>query len=63
MLVLSRRIDQRIRMHTSDGPVVITITRVGGRTVGLGIEAPAAIRIIREELEDRLPRPRVPADG
>ena len=47
MLVLSRKPSERI--HIGDN-IVITIVRVSGQTVRVGIDAPKEIRIMREEL-------------
>jgi carbon storage regulator len=51
MLVLSRRIGERIRIGESVG---VTILNVQGKRVRLGITAPAGTSIIREELRDKL---------
>lgn len=48
MLVLSRRETERLRLGES---IVLTIVRVSGDKVRLGIEAPADLLILREELE------------
>ncbi len=48
MLVLSRRETERLRLGDS---IVLTIVRVSGDKVRLGIEAPADMLILREELE------------
>ena len=48
MLVLSRKECERIRVGDS---IVVTVIRVNGETVRLGIDAPPQVRIIREELE------------
>jgi len=48
MLVLSRKQSQRIRVGTS---IVVTVVRVSGDKVRLGIEAPDGVRVLREELE------------
>ena len=47
MLVLSRRECERIRLGDS---IVITVIRVAGNKVRLGIEAPSEIKVLREEL-------------
>ena len=47
MLVLSRRESQRIRLGDS---ITVTVVRVNGDKVRLGIEAPAEIRVLRDEL-------------
>lgn len=51
MLVLSRRESQRIRLGNS---IVVTVVRVAGDKVRLGIEAPADVLVLRDEL-DTLP--------
>lgn len=48
MLVLSRRERERVRLGDS---IVVTIVRVSGDKVRLGIEAPADMLVLREELE------------
>jgi carbon storage regulator len=48
MLVLSRRESERIRLGDS---IVVTVVRVSGDKVRLGIEAPADVLVLREELE------------
>jgi len=48
MLVLSRRESERIRLGDS---IVLTIVRVSGDKVRLGIEAPPHVIVLREELE------------
>ncbi len=50
MLVLSRRSGEQIVI---DGKIKITIIEIHGRQVRLGIEAPAEVRVLREELVDR----------
>jgi carbon storage regulator len=48
MLVLSRRETQRIRLGDS---IVITVVRVAGDKVRLGIDAPRDMLVLRDELE------------
>ena len=48
MLVLSRKQSQRIRVGNS---IIVTIVRVSGDKVRIGIEAPDGVRVLREELE------------
>jgi carbon storage regulator len=50
MLVLSRRESQRICLGES---IVLTIVRVNGDRVRVGIEAPPDIQVRRAELEPR----------
>jgi len=49
MLVLSRKQAERIRLGDS---IVVTIVRVSGDKVRLGIEAPPDVIVLRDELED-----------
>ena len=68
MLVLSRKQNERIRVGDS---VVVTIVRVSGDKVRIGIEAPPNVKVLRDELEverlgevtldvaDELPIPRL----
>lgn len=48
MLVLSRKETQRIRLGDD---IVITVVRIGGDKVRLGIEAPKDMLVLRDELE------------
>jgi carbon storage regulator len=57
MLVLSRKESQRIRLGDS---IVITIVKISGDKVRVGIDAPADILVLRDELE---PREKEPAAG
>ncbi len=47
MLVLTRKINQKIRIGTD---ITITICKVQGDQVSIGIEAPKEQRVMREEL-------------
>lgn len=48
MLVLSRKQDEKILIGDD---IVITILRVKGNTIRVGIEAPKGVRIVRAELD------------
>ncbi len=48
MLVLSRKEAQRIRLGDS---IVITVVRLSGDKVRLGIQAPKEMLVLRDELE------------
>ncbi len=55
MLVLSRRESERIKLGDA---IVVTVVRVTGGRVCLGIEAPADILVLREELQpEKAPQP------
>lgn len=51
MLVLSRKIGERILIGDQ---IAITVVRVTGGGVRLGIEAPHELPVVREELRDEL---------
>ena len=53
MLVLSRKVGERIRIGDK---ITVTVVRVTGGGVRLGIEAPAEMPVIREELHHELER-------
>ncbi len=55
MLVLSRKESQQIRLGDS---IVLTIVRLTGDRVRLGIEAPDDVVILRQELDDAKPASR-----
>lgn len=48
MLVLSRRERERIKLGDS---IVVTVVRVAGDKVRLGIEAPPEVLVLRDELQ------------
>ncbi|MCC7474586.1 MAG: carbon storage regulator [Pirellulales bacterium] len=48
MLVLSRKESQRIRLGDS---IVITIVKISGDKVRVGVEAPNDVLVLRDELE------------
>lgn len=47
MLILTRKTDETIRIGDD---VVITVVRVKGNSVRIGIEAPKGVRVVRSEL-------------
>ena len=52
MLVLTRKVGERIRVGDD---VVITVVRINGTAVRLGVEAPPQLTIARSELAERGP--------
>lgn len=52
MLVLSRKQGQQIRISDT---IVVTVHRISGNRVSLGIEAPPDCKIMRGELDDNGP--------
>ena len=57
MLVLSRREKERIRLGNS---IVVTVVRLAGDRVRLGIEAPSDVVVLRDELESEDSQPQMP---
>lgn len=51
MLVLSRKVGERIQVGDQ---ITLTVVRISGGSVRLGIEAPKTMPIAREELQDSL---------
>ncbi len=47
MLVLSRKINERIVI---DGNIVVTVVKIDRNQVRIGIEAPGDVRVLREEI-------------
>jgi carbon storage regulator len=47
MLVLSRKVNEKIVV---DGGIVITVVKIEGSQVRIGIEAPGHVKVFREEL-------------
>jgi carbon storage regulator CsrA len=58
MLVLSRKVEQKIHIG---GGITITVLRIRGRAVKIGIEAPDGLEIVRGELVEGAPSPDSPA--
>lgn len=54
MLVLSRKVGERILIGDQ---IAITVVRIAGQGVRLGIEAPQNLSVMREELAVRQPEP------
>jgi carbon storage regulator CsrA len=48
MLVLTRKLNQQIRIGDD---VTITVLRVKGNTIRIGVEAPRNVRVVRGELQ------------
>jgi carbon storage regulator len=49
MLILTRRVDEILHIGRD---VTVTVTRIRGRQVSLGIDAPPNVNIWRDELEE-----------
>ncbi|MFZ4083736.1 MAG: carbon storage regulator [Pirellula sp.] len=54
MLILSRKESERIYLGDD---IVLTIVRIGGDKVRIGVEAPSDVRVLRLELSDSRPQP------
>ena len=54
MLVLTRRIGETLRIADD---ILVTIVEVKGNQVRLGIDAPADVSVLREELAQPDPKP------
>ena len=54
MLILGRKLKERIRLTTPDGIVVwVSVERTGKQDCRIGITAPLAVEIVREEVIGR----------
>jgi carbon storage regulator len=53
MLVLSRKVNEKIVI---DGDIVVTVVKVEGGQVRLGIEAPGHVKIFRQEILGKVGR-------
>ena len=51
MLVLSRKVGERILIGEN---ISVTVVRIAGGGVRLGVEAPPDMAVVRQELKDRL---------
>jgi len=50
MLVLSRKVGERIQLGDQ---ITVTLVKIQGNTVRIGIEAPPNMAVVREELTKR----------
>lgn len=61
MLVLSRKLNQEIRIGEN---IVVRVLAIKGNQVRLGIVAPAEVPVLREEILTKVPEvPRQPCSG
>ena len=60
MLSLARRPGQKIRIGEN---IVLVVREIRGRQVKLGIEAPATVRVLREEIYEELVAANLAAAG
>ena len=51
MLILSRKIDEKIRIGDD---IIITLIDVHGDQVKIGVEAPKAVKVFRQEVFDAI---------
>lgn len=51
-LILTRRLGERLFLDTKDGRITLEIIKIGSG-VKLAVEAPKAIVVLREEVEQR----------
>ncbi|MDI6813082.1 MAG: carbon storage regulator CsrA [Desulfitobacteriaceae bacterium] len=51
MLVLSRKLDQRIKIGED---IEIVVVSISGDTVKLGIEAPRSVKVLRSEVYEEI---------
>ncbi len=58
MLVLTRKTEQKIHIGRD---ITVTILRIKGRSVKIGIEAPSGKEVLRGELLNKQPPSREPA--
>lgn len=54
MLVLTRKSQEQILI---DGQIVVTVVKIHGNAVRIGIEAPQDVRVVRGEIAAQPPRP------
>lgn len=51
MLVLKRKLNERIFLDTQDGTVEVSISKVEGRSFSISISAPKSINIRRDDMK------------
>lgn len=62
MLVLTRRVDEKLTLHTSDGMVTIVVCKAEGGSCRIGIDAPKSVQILRDNAKDRRQHGNLPED-
>jgi carbon storage regulator CsrA len=50
MLILGRKLNERIRLTVNGVTIWVEVNRIAANDVRIGIEAPPAVEIVREEL-------------
>ncbi len=60
MLVLSRKVNEKIVI---DGGIVLTVVKIEGGQVRLGIEAPSHVKVFREEIAGKMREDRVAGEA
>lgn len=58
MLVLKRKLNERIFLDTQDGTVEVSISKVEGRSFSISISAPRSINIRRDNMKQNKPKDR-----
>lgn len=53
MLVLSRKVNERIVI---DGNIIVTVVRIRGDIVRIGVDAPKRVTVHRQEVADEIAR-------
>lgn len=53
MLVLTRHEGQRIIIDSSDGPIVLTLTKARAGVGRIGVDAPPSVPVNREEVREK----------
>lgn len=53
MLILSRKVDEKIKIG---GEITITLIGISGDQVKIGVEAPKSIKVFRQEVFDDIQR-------
>jgi len=50
MLVLSRKLDERVVLTLNGVQVEIAVVRIGSNSVRIGVDAPVEVKVLRGEL-------------
>lgn len=53
MLILGRKLKERVRLTVNGVTIWVSVERLGGNDCRIGIEAPPAVEIVREEVIGR----------
>jgi carbon storage regulator CsrA len=52
MLILARKVDERIVIDVRGVEIELVVNKISGETVRIGVEAPSDVVVLRKELQN-----------